>query len=126
MDHAIRRRAADAFGAHDLFQLGRDLVELVARSERQMRSVSDDPQAIRPWHHRARAALALIVEHGERWVDAADAAWLLRREQAYETRGKHGKQKVGLHRRRKADAAVAANARCYARMKSLTLFTSAK
>ena len=103
MDHAVRRRAANAFRSHDLFQLRRDLVELVARAKRQMRPIRDDPQPVRPRHHRARAALALVVEHRERWIDAADVAGLLRAEQAYGTRGKHGKQKVGLHSLSKAE-----------------------
>ena len=37
-----------------------------------MRPVADHPQSIRPRHHRARAALALLVERGEMRIYAAD------------------------------------------------------
>ena len=70
VDHAVRRRAPDAFGAHDQPEVGRDLVELVARAVRQVRTVGDDPQAIGPRHDGAGAAFAFVVEVGELGVDA--------------------------------------------------------
>ena len=74
VDHAVRGRPADALGADDLLQRGRDFVELVRRAARHVRRVSDDPQPPRPRDHRTGAALALVVEHGEVRIDAGDAA----------------------------------------------------
>ena len=70
VDHAVGRRAADAFRAHDLPQVRGDLVELVARAVGEVRSVGDDPEAVGPRDHGAGAALALVIEIGELGIDA--------------------------------------------------------
>ena len=89
MDHSICRRAADTLRPDDLLESGCDLVKLVTGAKGQMRPVSDDPQAVRPRHHRPRAALALFVEHGQMRVDATDLARFLRMKQG------GGKQEAG-------------------------------
>ena len=73
VDHAVGRRAADALGAHDLLQVGCDLVELVGGAVGQVRSVGDHPESVRPGHHGARAAFILVVVICQVGVDAAEA-----------------------------------------------------
>ena len=70
VDHAVRRGAADAFRPHDLLQVGRILVELVARAVGQVRAVGDDPEAVGPRHDGAGAAFAFVIEIGEFRIDA--------------------------------------------------------
>ena len=73
VDHAVRRRAADRLLADDLLPGRGDLIQLVARPVRHVGRVGDGPQASRPRHHRARAALALVVPRGEVRIDSAHA-----------------------------------------------------
>ena len=70
VDHAVGRRAADAFWAHNQFQVWRDFVELVARAVGQVRSIGDDPEAVGPRHDRAGTAFAFVIKIGELGVDA--------------------------------------------------------
>ncbi len=103
VDEAIGRRAADAFRPDDLLQVGRDLVELVRRPARLVRRVGDHPEPVRPRHHRARAALLLLVEHGEMRIDAAD---LKGRRSGQDTRGsqsKHGPAQESIHQGSKGE-----------------------
>ena len=72
MDHAVGRGAAHAFRADDLLQFGRDLVQLVAGAQRQMRAVGDDPQPAGPRDDRPRTAFALVVVHREMRIDAGN------------------------------------------------------
>ena len=72
VDHAVGRRAADAFGPDDLPEVRRDFIELVRRAERQVRPVTDNPQPVCPRYDRSRAALTLLVECGEMRIDAGD------------------------------------------------------
>ena len=84
VDHAVRRRAADAFRAHDLLEVRREFIELVARAVRQVRAVGDDPESVGPRHDGTGPALALVIEIGELGMDAGP---LLRRGRA-EGRGR--------------------------------------
>ena len=72
VDHPVGRRAADALGAGDALQVGVDFVQLVVAPQRLVRGVGDDPQFPRPGHDRAGPALALVVEHRQVRVSAAD------------------------------------------------------
>ena len=78
VDHAVCRSATHAFGTDDLSQLWGDFIKLIARAKGKVRPVSDDPQPIRPWHHRSRAAFALVVVHRQMRINAGDAARLFR------------------------------------------------
>ena len=72
VDHPVGRGAADRFGADDLVERWRDLVELVARALRLVRGIGDHPQPIRPRHNRAGATLAFVVLHRQVRVHAGD------------------------------------------------------
>ena len=71
VDHPVRGRASDGLAADSHAEVGRDLVEFVGRSVRKVRTVRDRPEPVRPFYERARAALALVVEHREFRVDSA-------------------------------------------------------
>ena len=89
MDHAVGGRAADAFQPHDLSQVRRDLVELVARAVGQVRAISDDPEAVGPRDDGAGAAFALVIEIGELGIDAGP----------FLRRGRGGRRQCGQGKR---------------------------
>jgi hypothetical protein len=73
VDHPIGGRAADALGSDGAAKVGGDFIQPVGRALGKMRAIRDHPQAARPGHDRAGAALPLVVLHGEVRVDARDA-----------------------------------------------------
>ena len=78
VDHPVGGGAADAFRTDDLGEFWSYFVEFIGGAEAKVRSVSDDPEASGPRHECAGAALALLVEHGEAWVNPGDRSrrWL--------------------------------------------------
>ena len=70
VDHPVRVRAAHGTEEGLAREVGADAVEVVAGTQRTMRTVRDHPQIARPRHHRARAALPLVVEHRQMRINS--------------------------------------------------------
>ena len=71
VDHSVRRSATHGTRQDFPRKIGSDPIELVARADGTMRTVGYDPKITCPWNHRACAAFALIIVHGQMRIYAA-------------------------------------------------------
>ena len=71
VNHPVGRCTSCAFWPDDLRQIGRDLVQLIRRTKRQVGAVGDHPQPVGPGYNRPRATLTLIVVISQMRINAA-------------------------------------------------------